>query len=59
VGQLGFDLVEDTPLDAAKRWVRVRPPREEPYGTVAVFEDLCGNRWDLIQPRAAAANRRS
>jgi len=25
-------------------------PRREPYGTVAVFEDLCGNRWDLIQP---------
>ena len=27
----------------------VRPPREEPYGIVAVFEDLYGNRWDLIQ----------
>jgi catechol 2,3-dioxygenase-like lactoylglutathione lyase family enzyme len=26
-------------------------PREEPYGTVAVFEDLYGNRWDLLQPR--------
>jgi catechol 2,3-dioxygenase-like lactoylglutathione lyase family enzyme len=26
------------------------PPRQEPYGTVAVFEDLYGNRWDLIQP---------
>ncbi len=25
-------------------------PRHEPYGTVAVFEDLCGNRWDLLQP---------
>lgn len=25
-------------------------PRTEPYGTVAVFEDLYGNRWDLIQP---------
>lgn len=24
-------------------------PREEAYGTVAVFEDLYGNRWDLIQ----------
>lgn len=24
-------------------------PRHEPYGTVAVFEDLYGNRWDLIQ----------
>jgi len=27
-------------------------PRIEPYGTVAVFEDLYGNRWDLLQPRA-------
>lgn len=26
-------------------------PREEPYGTVAVFEDLYGNRWDLLQPK--------
>ncbi len=26
-------------------------PRTEPYGTVAVFEDLYGNRWDLIEPR--------
>jgi catechol 2,3-dioxygenase-like lactoylglutathione lyase family enzyme len=25
-------------------------PRDEAYGTVAVFEDCCGNRWDLIQP---------
>lgn len=24
-------------------------PREEAYGTVAVFEDLYGNRWDLLQ----------
>lgn len=29
-------------------------PREETYGTVAVFEDLYGNRWDLIEPRPAA-----
>jgi catechol 2,3-dioxygenase-like lactoylglutathione lyase family enzyme len=27
--------------------------REETYGTVAVFLDLYGNRWDLIQPRTA------
>lgn len=25
-------------------------PREETYGRVAVFSDLYGNRWDLIQP---------
>ena len=29
----------------------VRPPQEEAYGTVAVFEDLYGNLWDLIQPQ--------
>jgi len=28
----------------------VRPPADEPHGTVAVFEDLYGNKWDLIQP---------
>jgi uncharacterized glyoxalase superfamily protein PhnB len=27
----------------------VRPPKEEEYGTVAVFEDLYGNKWDLLQ----------
>jgi len=30
----------------------VRPPRQEPYGTVAVFKDLYGNLWDLLQPGA-------
>jgi catechol 2,3-dioxygenase-like lactoylglutathione lyase family enzyme len=29
----------------------IRPPKEEVYGTVAVFEDLYGNLWDLIQPK--------
>ena len=28
----------------------VRPPRSEPYGQVAVFLDIAGNRWDLIGP---------
>ncbi|MCP4594821.1 MAG: VOC family protein [bacterium] len=32
----------------------VRPPSEESYGTVAVFEDLYGNKFDLIQPRGSA-----
>lgn len=110
---LGFELLEDTPLDEpgkpGKRWVRVAPrgatgsalllaraadpgqeaaigkqgggrvflflethdfwgdyqrmqahgvhfceqPRLEPYGTVVVFEDISGNRWDLLQRVAA------
>lgn len=29
-------------------------PRDEPYGTVAVFNDPWGNRWDLIERRKAA-----
>ena len=29
----------------------VRGPVKEPYGTVAVFADLCGNLWDLIEPK--------
>jgi catechol 2,3-dioxygenase-like lactoylglutathione lyase family enzyme len=107
--KLGFALVQDTPLDAGKRWVVVAPqgasgsglllakaaderqrqavgsqtggrvflflytddfrrdyaafkergvtfidePRLEPYGTVAVFTDLYGNRWDLIEPASS------
>jgi catechol 2,3-dioxygenase-like lactoylglutathione lyase family enzyme len=27
----------------------IREPRREPYGTVAVFEDLYGNKWDLLE----------
>jgi catechol 2,3-dioxygenase-like lactoylglutathione lyase family enzyme len=109
IDRLGFELVEDTPLDDHKRWVVVRPrgqpstalllakasgdrqaaavgaqsggrvflflhtddfardyaayvrrgvvfeenPRHEIYGVVAVFRDLYGNRWDLIQPSQA------
>lgn len=56
---LGFTLCEDTPLAAGKRWVVVAPPgvrfveepRDEPYGRVAVFLDLYGNRWDLVEDR--------
>ena len=29
----------------------LEPPRNESYGIVAVFEDLYGNKWDLLQPR--------
>jgi catechol 2,3-dioxygenase-like lactoylglutathione lyase family enzyme len=102
---LGFDLIEDSPRDASKRWVLISPkgspetklllakaatpeqqhcignqtggrvflflhtdnfwrdydamkqrgvhfveaPRQEDYGVVVVFQDLYGNRWDLLQ----------
>lgn len=42
--QRDFDLYTE-------RGIRfIRPHREEDYGTVAVFEDLYGNLWDLIEP---------
>ena len=32
----------------------VRPPKEASYGTVAVFEDLYGNLWDLVESKEEA-----
>lgn len=34
----------------------IEAPRYETYGTVAVFEDLYGNRWDLIEYKNAPAH---
>ena len=34
--------------------VFVEASRLEPYGTVAVFTDLYGNRWDLIEPAGSS-----
>jgi catechol 2,3-dioxygenase-like lactoylglutathione lyase family enzyme len=34
--------------------VFVREPSQQPYGTVAVFQDPWGNLWDLLQPRAGS-----
>ncbi|HUJ60551.1 MAG TPA: VOC family protein [Kofleriaceae bacterium] len=49
-----FVETDDFARDHARlraRGVRfVEPPRRERYGTVAVFEDLYGNRIDLIEP---------
>jgi catechol 2,3-dioxygenase-like lactoylglutathione lyase family enzyme len=55
-GRVGFFLHTD---EFAKTYEEMRargvhflePPRQEVYGIVAVFEDLYGNRWDLLQPR--------
>lgn len=35
----------------------VRKPAEQPYGTVAVFKDLYGNLWDLVQLRKRSGCR--
>ncbi len=37
----------------------VRDPKEESYGTVAVFVDLYGNQWDLLQPSPSHIQVRS
>jgi catechol 2,3-dioxygenase-like lactoylglutathione lyase family enzyme len=34
----------------------VRDPKEESYGTVAVFEDLYGNKWDLLELKRTASD---
>lgn len=44
------DFWRDFHAYTAKGIVFVREPKEESYGTVAVFEDLYGNLWDLLQP---------
>jgi catechol 2,3-dioxygenase-like lactoylglutathione lyase family enzyme len=54
-GRVGFFLTVDD-FDAAHRRMTeagvefLEPPRHEPYGTVAVFVDVAGNHWDLVQP---------
>ena len=54
-GRVGWFLRVDD-FDAAEQRMRshgvefVSAPRDEPYGRVAVFLDLEGNRWDLLGP---------
>ncbi len=53
-GRVGFFLQVDD-FDASYRHMQeagvefVTAPRTEPYGRVAVFLDIAGNRWDLLQ----------
>jgi catechol 2,3-dioxygenase-like lactoylglutathione lyase family enzyme len=47
------DFARDYQAYKAKGVEFVREPKEEPYGTVAVFKDLYGNLWDLIQPKSS------
>lgn len=55
-GRVGFFIEsEDFAADFARFTANgvkfLEAPRHEPYGSVAVFEDLYGNKWDLIQPK--------
>ena len=45
------DFWRDFHAYKAKGVVFVREPKAESYGTVAVFQDLYGNLWDLLQPK--------
>ena len=55
-GRVGFflhtdDFRRDHAAMSAQGVNFVEAPREEAYGTVVVFEDLYGNRWDMIEPK--------
>jgi catechol 2,3-dioxygenase-like lactoylglutathione lyase family enzyme len=50
------DLARDYQNYKSKGVVFVREPKEESYGSVAVFEDIYGNLWDLLQPKGTQPN---
>ncbi|HKF43235.1 MAG TPA: VOC family protein [Thermoanaerobaculia bacterium] len=52
------DFRRDYEAYRAKGIVFVREPQEQPYGTVAVFKDLYGNMWDLVELKQPARQRR-
>jgi len=51
------DFWRDYRLMLAANVKFLESPRQESYGTVAVFEDLHGNKWDLLQPASDAVPR--
>ena len=56
-GRVGFFLNTENFVQDHARMMAAgvefkEPPRHETYGTVAVFADLYGNLWDLIEPRS-------
>jgi len=58
-GRVGFFLQVDDFSASYERLIAagitfVRPPRTEPYGQVAVFLDIAGNKWDLLGPAPKA-----
>jgi catechol 2,3-dioxygenase-like lactoylglutathione lyase family enzyme len=56
-GRVGFflhtdDFARDYTAMTAAGVTFLETPRREPYGTVVVFQDPFGNKWDLIEPSA-------
>lgn len=56
-GRVGYflhsdDFARDYAAMLAKGVQFLETPRSEAYGTVAVFQDLYGNRWDLLEPKS-------
>lgn len=45
------DFARDFAMMSANGVTFLEAPRHEVYGSVAVFQDLYGNKWDLIEPR--------
>ncbi|MBL4838921.1 MAG: VOC family protein [Kordiimonadaceae bacterium] len=45
------DFAQDYAAMQASGVCFLEKPRHEPYGTVAIFKDLYGNKWDLLQPK--------
>ena len=63
-GRVGFFLHVDDFAEAHARMLSagvtfVTEPRTEPYGQVAVFLDVAGNRWDLLGPAPTQQPRTS
>lgn len=63
-GRVGFfletdDFARDHGAFKAQGVTFVEEPRYEPYGIVAVFRDLYGNKWDLIEPKPAGPLNRA
>lgn len=50
-----FETAHQRMIDAGVHFVS--PPRDEPYGRIAVFLDLEGNRWDLLGPDPRRSSR--
>jgi catechol 2,3-dioxygenase-like lactoylglutathione lyase family enzyme len=51
------DFIRDYETMRSRGIEFVRAPKTEPYGTVAVFKDLYGNLWDLIEPSSSHSSR--